>query len=128
MLWVPQETFVAKAKFASRETKMFLNFFRTNFASSANVSLFGRRGNNVDRIPDSRRLYLRNVFGTMFCMKMFLGLRGQEAKHLFCLLIVSAPGKHFEKLCFVVCGRLQTQNALSDIIQITGKWKQFSRG
>ena len=74
-------TFVADAKFASEMQKMFLNFFR-----------------NILR-PQQ-----------MF-PQMFLGLRGKEAKHLFCFPLVCSPWKHyaatmFPQQCFLVCGGL----------------------
>ena len=45
--------------------------------------------------------FFRNILrpSQMF-PQMFLGLRGKEAKHLFCFPLVCSPWKHYEQQCF----------------------------
>ena len=41
--------------------------------------------------------FFRNILRPQ---QMFLGLRGKEAKHLFCFPLVCSPWKHYEQQCF----------------------------
>ena len=54
------ETFVAETIFVSEEQKNVSDFFQKHFVSTTNVSPFARRGNNVDWILWSRKLYFLN--------------------------------------------------------------------
>ena len=78
-----------------------------NIVADANVSLFARARN----IYCGRKICVRDAknvsefFQIHFASatnarEMFLGLRGKEAKHLFCLPLVCSPWKHCEQHCF----------------------------
>ena len=81
-------TFIADAKSASETQKNFLNFFRNIL----------RPQQMFPRLLATETMLTR--FVACLARELFLGLRGKEAKHLFCFPLVCSPWKHYEQQCF----------------------------
>ena len=80
---------------------------RGNIVADANVSLFARTTNTccgrkicVRDAKNVSEFFQKHFASATNAREMFLGLRGKEAKHLFCFPLVCSQWEHYEQQCF----------------------------